>query len=618
MLNWSRRAYAFAQKHPLVWSLLFSLAVILPGIVAVLSMVGVDWYPTGDISHTELMLRSFPSHPPLIGVAARVGDDINNQGSTPGASMAYLMLPVYLLFLRTSFALLLSTLIVHIAAIVGALYVTKKIAGIKAVVFLAFVLAVMVRSLAPDFFLEPWNVWLPVFAFALFLLLIWGVALGRHAMLPAAVGVGFFCLQTHISYVPMVIGLLVLATVWTIYLSRRPAHPTVLAIDVDSSKVLPMAGWKRSIGWSVMIGGLMWIPPVIEQTRPGTGNLRRLWEHFSDPPTDTVGLKAAVKAMMGELNLAGPFLTGSNRAPTDAPNLVGFAAFVIVVLVGMWAAYARRDRAVATLQAVMAVATAIGLVATARIFGTFYDYVIRWMWILAVIWLAVSLWAIALWWRDSGSLRRLGPRTGFVAGAIVALAVVNGAVSSVGAEPPGRNDSRLVGGLAPQLDLMLASSNDYLLRWHDPAALGGPGFGLLLEMEKRDVRLFVDSWAGAAARQHRVRAESDVDSVLWLVTGAENIATFARRNDAVKIASFDPRSAAEQVESDRLRTAIEAEMLALGHPEWITLLDSQYGHLQILYFTPVPASLFDQVERYREIRLPGAIFEVPSGAALFP
>ena len=74
----------------------------------------------------------------------------------------------------------------------------------------------------------------------------------------------------------------------------------------------------------------------------------------------------------------------------------------------------------------------------------------------------------------------------------------------------------------------------------------------------------------------------------------------------------------QKIESDGLRTLIEQQMLELEHPEWITLLDSQYGHMQILLFTDIPDDLFAKVARYSEIRVPGAVFEVPVGAPLFP
>mgnify|MGYP000131311575 CR=1 FL=1 len=40
-------------------------------------------------------------------------------------------------------------------------------------------------------------------------------------------------------------------------------------------------------------------PDVIEQLRPGTGNLRKLYHQFSDPGAPFVGTRAAIKAMIG-------------------------------------------------------------------------------------------------------------------------------------------------------------------------------------------------------------------------------------------------------------------------------------------------------------------------------
>jgi hypothetical protein len=164
--KFSTRPFVWVQsrvvERPRLTLILLGVFIALPGFMAVGSMIGERWYPTGDVSHTELMLRAIPHHFPLIGVAARVGNDLNNQGSTPGASMAYVMYPVYLLFARTSFGVLVSLLVVHVLGIVAALYLAKKFGGQAFAIILAFGMAVMIRSLSPRFFLEPWNVWVRI------------------------------------------------------------------------------------------------------------------------------------------------------------------------------------------------------------------------------------------------------------------------------------------------------------------------------------------------------------------------------------------------------------------------------------------------------------------------
>ena len=591
-----RRLLIVARDHPVWLAVLGAVLVGAPGIVAVVSQIGAGWYPTGDVAHTELMLRSIPRHFPLIGVAARVGEDLNNQGSTPGAAMAYVLYPVYLLFGRSSFGMIVSVLVAHLSAIGASLFVAYRLGGLRAMWALGVVTALVVRSLAPRFFLEPWNVWVPLFAFLLFVVLLWGVALGRHDYLPLAAVVGIYCVQTHISYVPLVVGLLSLAVL--LIVGRR---------WIGSGKVS-----LKPVLLSAALVAVMWIPPIIEQFRSGPGNLGRLWRHFSSPREDTVGLSAAFKAMAGELNLAGPFLTGPGRAPYDDPNIAGFLAFVVIVGVGIASAYKKRQRPVQYLQGVLGVSTVIGLVATARVFGHFYDYVIRWMWMLAVLWLAVSLWAIV------DGLRVIRHRSIELASAVAVIAIVAGVSVSVGAQAPYGNDSRLVGGLAPLLAESVDPSLDHLLRWHDPAALGGTGFGLLLEMEKRGVSLYVDAWAGAAARPYRVRAVQDTDVVLCLVVGPENIQVFRQRSQGSEVAWFDPRTPAEQIESNALRQDIESLLRAAGREDQIERLDSQYGHTQILLDQDTSPELFTLMDRYSEIRLPGALFVMPQGSLCIP
>ena len=594
ILRW--RTFLFDHR---IWTTVGATLLIgAPAIIAVVSLLGQSWYPTGDVSHTELMLRSLPRHFPLVGVAARVGEDLNNQGSTPGASMAYLIYPIYFILGRSSAGMVISVLVLHITAMGASVYLAWRLGGARAAWALGIIFALVVRSLAPRFFLEPWNVWIPLFAFAVFLLLMWAVVLGRHQYLAFATAVGIHCVQTHVSYVPLIGGLLGLGVF--LVLLRRWRNPQL--------KVL------KPLGISAAIGLLMWIPPIIQQLRPGPGNLGRLWRHFSLPNEDTVGLSAAVRAMVGELNMAGPFLSGPGRAPYDPPHIWGFLAFVLIVGTGVVLAWRLRDRRMQSLQLVLGASTLIGLWATSRVFGHFYDYVIRWMWILALMWLAVSVWAIVESLR-AVCIRRLLV-VALTTGALVS--VLWGAIASAGAHPPYKNDSRLVGGLAPLLQERIDPTQDYLLRWHDPAALGGTGFGLLLEMEKRDIQLFVDTWAGAAARPHRARLVENTDVVLCFVVGPENIDLFRTRENISELAYFDPRSSDEQEESNSLRQQIEEMMKGQGQPELISRMDSQYGHIQILLAEETSPELFVMLDRYSEIRLPGALFEAPQGSLCIP
>jgi hypothetical protein len=133
--------------------------------------------------------------------------------------------------------------------------------------------------------------------------------------------------------------------------------------------------------------------------RPGTGNLRKLYHQFTDPGAPFVGVRAAVKAMIGRFNLLGPWIVDAQKDPRSTPNYAGFVLFVALVGVSARWAWQRRDRVELSRYAVLSAATALGLVSTMRIFGVFFEYVIRWMLPLVALW---------LWWM--GSLELAGVR----------------------------------------------------------------------------------------------------------------------------------------------------------------------------------------------------------------
>ncbi|MGZ4770016.1 MAG: hypothetical protein ACXVLX_15245, partial [Ilumatobacteraceae bacterium] len=75
------------RRYPILFAVPSAIIVV----ITLVAVAGTKWYLTGDFAHTEFLVRAIPAHPPLIGVAARVQE----QGSTPGPSMAYLLYPFY-------------------------------------------------------------------------------------------------------------------------------------------------------------------------------------------------------------------------------------------------------------------------------------------------------------------------------------------------------------------------------------------------------------------------------------------------------------------------------------------------------------------------------------------
>ena len=591
-----------ALRSPVVLAVVVAAVPIL---VTVLAVSGRQWYATGDYAHTELLVRAIPRHPPLVGVAARVAG-ADGQGSTPGPSMAYLLYLPYLIGGATGRSLLWANALLHLAGLAAAVFVARRNGGVGAAVLLAGTTLVMTRALVPDFFVQPWNVWVPLYAFLVFLVLVWGLARADVVLLPWAVLVGSHCVQTHVSYTLLVTGLLGAAIVWLAVLAWR------------TDRVAPRR-LAFHLGLSAVLFVLAWLPPVIEQLRPGTGNLRKLWDEFSSPAAPYVGPGAALKAMAGVFNLAGPWIVGPGTEPTDAPNVPGAIGFVLLVAAGVWFAVRRRDREVLTLQVVLGLALALGFVSTARVFGTFFEYVIRWMWPLAACVTMASLWSL---WRaitdpvtgwSTVRIRRVGVAAAAVAAVVAVLAVGSAAT----ADQTYPRDSAMTADLSAQLADRLDRDAVYRLEHHDPVALGTAAFGIILEMEKRGFDVGGDEPVRAGVLPFRVVPRDQADAVLLYVTGDDAIAQLRADPAAVEVASTDPRNDDERLLSAALLREFQERLCATGREDLLPRLDDQYGHSGLLFGDELSADERDLLERYTNLRLPGAVFEVSPASPLF-
>jgi hypothetical protein len=357
-------------------------AVAVPLLVAVVALADDDWHPTGDMAQAELHVRGFFPNPPLLGAAGRLGT-LTEQGSHPGPAAWAALLPGYRLLGQSGWALGASVAAVALGWAAACVAVARRRGGWPLAAITTLGLVVLVRANGPEVFTEPWNPWLAVLPFAAFVLLVWSVLCDDRAALAWAVVAGSYALQCHVGYALLVGGLGLLATAWAV--RRR---------------------WWRPLAAAAAAGAVLWLPPVVEQLTADDawpGNIRILYDHFSEPDEDTVGLGAAVDAFAGELNVAGPWLVGEVHQPTDPPAWAGFAA-----MAALWvgaAAVARRRRldGPPRLHAVLAAACVLGVASMARVFGDFFDYVIRWMWVLAALVAVATAWTA---WEAAPARRR--------------------------------------------------------------------------------------------------------------------------------------------------------------------------------------------------------------------
>ncbi len=268
--------------------------------------------------------------------------------------------------------------------------------------------------------------------------------------------------------------------------------------------------WKWS-GISVLLGVVLWIPPVIDEIAHSPGNLSVIRDYFSHPPDSPIGFGRGVGVLFSQLNpwslLAdilvhdggGLEVTGS-RVP-GAILLIAFAAS----LIGAWRL---RHRVLLALDAVLVVALALGLISSARIFGTVWFYLLLWAWALCALILFAIGWTVVelVRARDANAARFARVGSAVLIGVIVVSSVAFAVQArNVTVQTPRLNETlgAVVGPTATALDHLEAKGQKgpYLVTWlPDAEAIGSAGYGLLNELDRRgfDVR----GGRGVPARSH--------------------------------------------------------------------------------------------------------------------
>jgi hypothetical protein len=253
------------------------------------------------------------------------------------------------------------------------------------------------------------------------------------------------------------------------------------------------------------------------------------------------------------------------------------------------------------------------------VFGTFFEYVVRWMWPLAASVAMVSLWSV---WRAISD-----PETGWrtvrlhrvVAGGALAAAVV--AVLALGsaavADPTFPRDSAMTVDLSRQLSEQLDRNAVYRLEHHDPVALGSAAFGMLLELEKRGFHVGIDEAGKAGALPFRVVPREQADAVLLYVTGDAAIEQMRADPAAIELAFTDQRTPDEQLLSAALLRELQEQLCADGRADLVRRLDDQYGHAALLFGTDLSDDELELLQQYSDLRLPGAVFEVSPSSPKF-
>jgi hypothetical protein len=577
----------------------------VPLLVAVIAQSDPHWHANLDLALTELRVRDVGwVHPPLVGLSGRI-EAFGVPGSHPGPVSFWLLAPAYGVLGGTSWALVAATALLALVTVALAVWIGHRRGGWQGALAVAAGAAVLLQAVGPEHWSQPWNPYLPLLWWPVFLLAAWSVLCEDRPMIPVAVVAGTFCAQTHVAYVGLVaaVGLVAVAIVGVGTVRHR----------TDRDRLRRTLAWS-GLGMLALV--VLWALPVYEQLHGDPGNLGILREQFGHPSEPSVGIGRGVGLWLRGLD---PVALVTGRIDLDGPVWPG------LVLVAGWgaaavAAWRRGSRELGLLHVVVGVALATGLVSIARIQGQVFEYLLMWSSGTAVVALGASLATVAVAVDARGAtspgLSRAGRAAPVGLTAVLVVAAAATTWEAARGTPPQPGQAAVNTALLPEaVDALRAEGapgggidGRYLVRSDDPVSGGLNTFTLLLELERRGFQVGVEEWAAVSARPFRLLAPQDATAVVTYVVGPA-IEDWRARPGAVEIAHAEPPPGSA-ARFDRISDQVAADLRGAGLPELAATFEDE---LLVAATDPdLPPDAVDGIRQMVEVGQPTSIFVSPA------
>ena len=525
-----------------------------------------DVYLTGDLASTELRTRDVGHHLQYVGPYSRDG------WYHPGPLLYYVLAVPYRLLGSSGAALAAAALAVNGASVAGMGLVARRRGGTGLALVTLVGSAVLLHALGPEFLAMPWNPHLAVLPYGLLLYLLWALVCGDRWALPWATVVATFVVQTHVGYVVLAVPVFVAAVGWTVgaaVVAARRARAGGPAADEGgdphdgrdlddpddpddpappATAVTPRALAAPGVV-ALALGVVLWLGPLIDQVARDRRNLGRIRDWFRDGGEQARTLVEGWRVVADQYAWLPEWIAGQGRLTVTAEPLAVYERVVpvllAVVLAGAAVVCRRRGRPAVALTAVWALASAVGVVATARTLGLLYAYRLYWAWVLGMLGGVLVLWAV---WATAVDARAWARKV-LTVGSLVVLSclTVASSVDAADQDVPVGDAARLVeqlgGDVRARLD-ELPGDGPVLLRMRSFGDFG-PGLGLLLDLERHGVDVVVEHEGNGDQRTatagQPVRAVLDIAVDAGIVDaaaqpGAERIA-FAGDPDLEAVAA---------------------------------------------------------------------------------
>ena len=537
--------------------LLVLAAIGLPLIVLVIALAQRNWYPTGDLAQAELRMRSLPHDPPLVGAAGRIVDAQGRQGSHPGPLMFWVTWPLYALLGRSAWALEAATAAVNLAWLSLSVWLVRRRTGPGVTAWYGAVTLVLIGGYGLNALTQPWNPWVGLLPFTVLLLAAWSSVEGERWAPVVAVAAASYSIQGHVGYAPVafpLVAIAVLAPIDRWWRSGRTAPDR----DLDAPQQQGLRAWLVPTIVAVLLALAAWSGPLVDVVQHQPNNVDKLSANFGTPSEPPIGVGRAVEAVLQSASPVGAWIRGGEEVTGSIlPGVLLLAAWAAVAAV---VARRRDEPGLTRFNAVLSVATLFGIFTVSRIFGSLYLYVFRW--IVAII----ALQVFALGWGIATLLPRPLPAWSrrLAGAAAVGLLVLSVFTSQrlINQQIPYDQSWRMERVLSRQVVPHLDPSRSYLVTWDDPAYLGGLGFGLILDLERRGFTVGAEPRFSTAVEPRRVLCPGEYDAVLTTVTGRAALAKWDAIAGAERVASVDLRASTDGY--DRAMAELKAALAADG------------------------------------------------------
>jgi hypothetical protein len=357
---------------------LLAVLVLLPAVVALLSTVGRTWVPVDDFAIIDLRARDvWSSHPPLVGLVSR------NGWSHPGPLMFWLLGLFSGPLGQASWATRAGGTLLQLGALAWLVIVTWR-RGLATLLAAATVTAFTYLAIGPWLFVQPWNLWIPIPFFVLFVFVSYLAATGAFRQLIAMSLVGTLLVQTHVSYVPLVVAGFLWVGVCVVLDTRREHR----APD----------RWKLVSAISLGVWVISWIPPAVDVALHWPGNFGRVVSYFATGRGSHVGLPDALGLMSAEFRPVPPWLGGTNHTNPFSGFATGAALVWLLVpiallVLGVLAARRSGSRSVLRALGLAGLLLLGGVLAISRADQPLW-YTFQWRVVIAAFVVVVSVWSI--------------------------------------------------------------------------------------------------------------------------------------------------------------------------------------------------------------------------------